>query len=245
LEGYLSKGGKLLVLLPPTFTQAENGDLTFKSTGLEPLLKKYDVAVQDDLIVGVEMKLGMNEQGELVRVPEITTKVVADQFDASCKLSAPLAGKRVLFYDARPVKALADNPHMAATEFLKSPPKAYFTTKTARIKEPPKEKVSIPLGVAVEPKGDLKDKATRLVVIGSSAPASNIFWSEGANEPLILNGIVYLLGQTRFTKEPVHEGDYHLDVSPDVAFLYRLIACPGMPFLALLLGVTVYIVRRR
>ena len=96
-----------------------------------------------------------------------------------------------------------------------------------------------------EAKPGEKEKVTRIVVVGDVSFASNYLLGQGRNESLILNSISWLLGQERFTRDPVREGDYHLDISPEGGFMYRLLACPGIPFLTILLGITVWIVRRR
>lgn len=241
LEAWLKNGGRLVVLL--------SAQQEWKPLGIEPLLRKYNVEVENKSVMGLQRQFDPNSgQAQLV----LAEGCVCDQMDATSKVTQPVVGMRAAFGEPRPVKALSDNPHAKATEIVKTNAKAPFYAITNR--ENPEdelkaERKSIPIMVAVEQKLDAKpgdkEKVTRLVVAGDAMFASNLYLDQGVNEPLVLNSISWLLGQERFTKDAVKEGDYHLEMPPEIALLFQALACAGVPFLTIIVGMTVWIVRRR
>jgi hypothetical protein len=130
-----------------------------------------------------------------------------------------------------------------------------------RVELPEKEeRPQLPVVVACEQKLDplpdaeggaggakKKERFTRLVVAGSASWVSNPYLDPGqsVNQQLAMNCLSYLLGQERFSREPVREADYKLNMEDLEKVVFSLVACPGLPFLAILLGITVWIVRRR
>jgi ABC-type uncharacterized transport system involved in gliding motility auxiliary subunit len=258
LDRYLASGGKLLALVPPIpRDNADKSHTLWVGTGLEPLLRRYNVEVENEMLVGVFMVI--DENGD--RSTQSTAQLQVDGFDGESKITKPFtAGGRALFVETRPLKALKDNPHAKAAEILKAP-LGYFPITELRVApQPPKreDRQQNAIMVAVEQKIEGKqledaskpgekipERATRIVVAGDANWITNPYLDQGVNEPLILNCFSYLLGQERFSREPVREGDYKLDVGPELARAYSLVACPGLPFLAILLGVTVWLIRRR
>jgi ABC-type uncharacterized transport system involved in gliding motility auxiliary subunit len=244
LETYLKNGGKLLAFIGETYKEDTN---EWRPLGIEPLLKKYNVEVENKQVQGLVRAI---DNGQVVLA--LRPGAVCDQYDPTSKITQPLTGLRTAFGYARSLKALTENPHAKATEIVKTNQKAPFyeisdpNNPDADLKA---EKKSIPLVVSseqkLEGKPGEKEKVTRLVVAGDATFGSNYLLEQGVNEPLILNSIAWLVGQERFTKEAVKEGDYHLDMSAGLASLFQLIACPGVPFLTILAGITVWIVRRR
>lgn len=257
LDKYLANGGKVLALLDAAIKQTGPDSAEWRNLGLEALFKKYDVEVTNSMVVG--MKRVMFSNGDFEDRPAAGGFMTG--WDATSKITKPLLGTRALFPRPRVVKVAAPdplNPHgdkhdkRTSVEILKTSDKFIaLTNLQARPEELAKEeKKAYPVAVAVEEKHDPKpgekdSRVTRLIVIGDAVFASNYGLEQASNEPLVLNSLSWLLGQERFTKEAVKEGDYHLDMSPEVGFLYSLLACPGVPFLTILLGITVWIVRRR
>lgn len=252
LDKYLREGGRLFALLGPT-TKENDTATQWVSLGIEPVLKKYGIELANEQIFSLKIMRFMDpDTGQTSEAPRLVPGCIANQFDASSKITQPLAGLRIAFNDPRVVHASSDNPHAKATEIVKTSAQApfYAIADPASVKEIPSERKALPVMVASEEKleakpGDKKEKVTRLVVVGDAIFASNYGLDQGINEPIVLNSVNWLLGQERFTKEPVREGDYHLDMSSELRILYKLFACPGIPFLTILIGVTVWIIRRR
>ncbi len=245
LETYLKNGGKLLAFIGETYKEDTN---EWRPLGIEPLFKKYNIEVENKQVQGLVRAL--NPDGQVVLA--LRPGCVCDQYDPTFKVTQPLTGLRAAFGYARSLKALTENPHAKATEIVKTNPKApFYEISDPNNPEPDlkTEKKPIPLVVASEQKiegkpGD-KEKVTRLVVAGDATFSSNYLLEQGVNEPLIQNSIAWLVGQERFSKEAVKEGDYHLELPAGLAYLFQLIACPGVPFLTIIAGIAVSLLRRR
>jgi hypothetical protein len=242
LEKYLAAGGKALIMM--------GAQQEWKKIGIEELLKKYNVELEEQIIFGIQNVFDP-QNGEIKR--QLAPGCVADTFESGSKITAPLAGMRSAFPQPRVLKALTDNPHAKATEIVKTNAKALFYAihdpESPKEDELKAEKKSLCVMAAVEEKHEgkpgEKEKVTRLVVAGDTDFCSNYALDQGVNEPLVLNSIAWLVGQERFVKDAVKEGDYHLDMTAGLGTMYGLLACPGLPFLTILLGITVWIIRRR
>ncbi len=256
LDKFIREGGRVLALLEASIKAAENQPPEFRRLGVEELFKKYGVDVTKSLVITIKRTFFSQTQFE----DSPAQGAYVNQFDASSKITKPLVGSRMVLPGARVVKAIAEQPHddphggpkhekRSAVEILKTIPASIMLTDLEKRDVGSEERKSLPVAVAVEeklePKPGEKEKTLRLVVVGDAVFASNFALEQGPNEAFLLNAFAWLVGQERFTKEPVREGDYHLDIPAEVSFMYRLLACPGIPFLTILVGITVWIVRRR
>ncbi len=256
IDGWLKEGGKLVALLPgPVKRDRENHVTQWLPTGLEGVLKRYGVELKNSAIMAIQPY----GRGEL----EIVEFSLARLFDSSHKISAPLAGGQIQGFRSRVVKAEAEPGSPAKpSEIVKVstswPRGSFFTVPDPeeflgrRVAPEKAEQPQAPVVVASEQTIPGKnpgetEKVTRVVVSGDSAWISNLFFDSGmnSNEALFLNIVSWLGGQERYTREPVREADYKLELSRGLQTLYTRLACPGMPFLALVIGVSVYLIRRR
>ena len=260
LEEYLKKDGKLFVLLGATDTvNAQTGQTQWVPTGLEPLLKRYNVEVEEKVLVSFER-----------RGPYIapTASTYLTWFDPENKITQPLASTqaRGKFLAARPLKVLTENPHARVTELARTPeayyavsdPSAFMQDPSAEAEQKPQ---AFPVMVAVEQTQDTppappsdkdkdkkpKEKVTRIVVAGDGHWVSNRLVDESGyrNEPLFFNCISYLVGQERFRKDPVKESGYKLDLNEAQIMLYSAFSLLGLPLFAIMLGLSVWLIRRR
>ncbi|MEZ0228176.1 MAG: Gldg family protein, partial [Planctomycetota bacterium] len=226
LDKYIREGGKVLALLDPAI-KASNPDEVpeWRKIGLEELFKKYNVEVANSMVVGIKTLI----YPDGTREEKHAAGGFANQFDTTSKITKPLVGSRIFLPRPRVIRATKTEDHAdphgapkgdkrSAVEILKT--SANFIALSDLGKRPEElgkeEKKSLPVAVAVEeklePKPGEKERVLRLVVVGDAVFASNYSLEQASNEPFLLNAFAWLLGQERFTKEPVKEGDYHLDI---------------------------------
>src|SRR5262249_27158561 len=154
----------------PPIKQKEN-DIIWYDTGIEELLKKYNVDVQKKMLMMYELHPGRTE---------VAPRAYGDIMDKAHPITKPLAGHfRITMFQASPLVTLTANPLAKVTELVKTRDRALATGKPLEFmekKRPPSdaEPKSHAIAVAVEQErgGEKPDekvkKATRIVVFGGS-----------------------------------------------------------------------------
>ena len=260
IEKYLATGGHLLAMIDPVRQRRPGSDeSTYVDLGIEQLLKKYNIDAPRRTVVTFERLPG-------TQYIQPTLNVYGSNFDTQSPITKPLRGERAVFLEARPLKALSTASNVKATEILRSP-EQYATTafpdpffETGKLPDDA-QKGAVTLAVTAEQEldaapdapGEKKDdkapakpkKVARLVVFGDSDFASNGVLEADRNLELITNSLTWLVGQKRFVSQAKRPHSYKLDLGKGNIILFQLLAFPGLPSFAIILGVLVWILRRR
>ena len=238
LEQYLKNKGRLLILLDPR-TQ----------TGLETLLQRWDVQVDNDLAVA---KGGMLLGTELIIVNALGVDY------SPHPITAKLGSVNTSFPYARSVRRAehaqgdgADQPRV--TELVRTPSAFWGETdlNTERMEFNAAQDIKgpLPLAVAVEtgkPRGVNVDiGVTRLVVVGTSRFVDNNSLS-GGNLDFFMNSLNWLLQREQLVAvSPKTPEEFRLDMSSNQQrAVYALVIC-GMPLAVAMIGIAVWLRRRK
>ena len=237
LEQYLKNKGRLLVFLDP-HTQ----------TGLEPLLQRWGVQADNDLIVA---KGGLLLGTELIVVDALGSNY------ARHPITATLEGINTSFPYARSVRRAeqaqatsADQPHV--TELVETPAAFWGETDTDTERKafnPAQDiKGPLPLAVAVEtskPRGvDVNIGVTRMVVVGTSRFVDNSSLS-GGNLDFFMNSLNWLLQREQLVAVgPKVPEEFSLDMSPNQQRAVYALVIGGLPLAVAIIGVAVWLRRR-
>jgi hypothetical protein len=236
LERVLDRGGRLLVLVGPTFDAKV---VKFAPTGLEPFLERWGADLKDAVVVDEPRLRGS-------AVAFAVTEGYSDH-----PITRRLLHHRTIWSDARPVRAV-ERPGLSAVELVHTTEAGWGETDLAVFEakaelafdEARDIKGPLPLGVAVERAPLDKKPKTRLVVFGSSELAGNR-QILGANRDLLLGAIGWLREATpRVTIGP--RTPEHLRLQLDDGQLRRVfwLCVVALPLVVLLVGLGVFWVRR-
>jgi ABC-type uncharacterized transport system involved in gliding motility auxiliary subunit len=184
LDRYLGRGGKALFMVNP-----------FQAEGMKKYLAKYGVSLGDDLVVEV------NPLGRLFGTgPEVP---VVSQYDAH-PITREMGGVMTLFPLTRTVAPAKTPPKGIVLQPLaQTSAQSWGETDRAALQrgevKPDPEDRRGPLPVAVvatiepsAPAEGKKDAKSRLVVIGTSNLASNLFFNVAGNRDFFLNAVSWL-----------------------------------------------------
>jgi ABC-type uncharacterized transport system involved in gliding motility auxiliary subunit len=238
LDQYLKNKGRLYVMLDPHTT-----------TGIEPLLKRWNVQVDDDLAV--------RKAGSLLGTELIDVNAVATTY-ASHPVTAKLADINTEFPYARSVRrataagsASADQPRV--TELVTTSPVFWGETNPddQQMVFDPKTDIAgpLPLAVAVEtaqPRGvDVDIGITRMIVVGTSSFADNSSLT-GGNLDFFMSGLNWLLQREQLIAvSPKLPEEFRLDMTVrQVRTVYGLVII-GMPLAVGIVGFMVWLGRRK
>ena len=238
LEQYLKGKGRLIIMLDP-HTQ----------TGLEAFLKHWGVQVDDDL--------AMRQAGVLLGTQMLDVNAVAADY-AVHPITAKLADTNTEFPYARSVRHLSqpeggtpDQPRV--TELVKAAP-AYWgetdpDTEHATFDPATDIPGPLPLAVAVEtskPHGvDVDIGVTRLVVVGTSRFVDNSSLG-GGNLDLFMNSLNWLLQREQLMAvSPKVPDEFRLDMSPSQQHAVYMLVIGGLPLLVAIIGIVVWLSRRK
>jgi len=235
LEAVLERGGRLLVMLGPSFDPQVT---RFQSIGLEPLLERWGASLRDDVVVDTPRLRG-----------NVVAFAVSEGY-ADHPISGHLMHHRTLWSDAREVRA-APKPGLAARELVHTTDAGWGETDLALFRAQAELKYDaatdvkgpIPLAVAAE-RTDGTGKGARLVVLGSSELAANR-QVLGYNRDLLLSSVAWLVkAEPKIAVGP--RAPEHLRLELDDAQLRRVfwLCFVLVPFGALLLGGGVFWLRR-
>jgi ABC-type uncharacterized transport system involved in gliding motility auxiliary subunit len=237
LNEYLKNRGRVFVMLDPR-----------QKTGLEDWLKKWGVQVDDDLVVA---KGGMLLGTELLVVEALGTEY------AHHPITTKLEGVNTSFPYARSVRQLgqseggADRPRV--TELVKTPPAFWgesdMDSENAQL-DPDKDiRGPLSLACAVEmgkPQGvDVDIDDTRMVVVGTSSFVDNSSLA-GGDLDFFMNSLNWLLKREQLVAVgPKVPEEFRLDMSVQQVRTVYALTIVGLPLAIALLGVSVWLSRRK
>ena len=236
LERLLERGGRLLVLLGPTF----DAKITrFVPVGVEDLLDRWGASVRNDVVVD-EPRL----RGSAVAF------AVSEGY-ADHPITARLLHHQTLWSDVREVRATPKNG-LKAREIVHTTDAGWGETDLgifraeAELRYDPDRDVKGPLAIAVAAeRSDGTGKGARLVVLGSSEIASNRLLLAGYNRDLVLSSLAWL--EHREPKIAIApRPTEHLKLTLDDRQLQRVLwlCVVLLPLLALFVGGAIFWVRR-
>jgi hypothetical protein len=234
LDALLERGGRLLVLVGPTF----DAQVTrFADTGLEDLLERWGALLRNDVVVD-EPRLRASA------VAFAVTEGYADH-----PITAKLMHHRTLWSDVREVRA-APKGGLSARELVHTSDAGWGETDLAVFRaqaelsyDPGRDvKGPLPIGVAAE-RTDT-GKGARLVVLGSSELAANRELL-GYNRDLLLSSVAWLLKAAPKVAIGPRTTE-HVRLQLDDRQLTRIfvICVVALPLFVLAVGAGVFWVRR-
>lgn len=236
IDRFLERGGRLLVLLGPTF----DAQVTrFIDVGVEDVLDRWGASLRQAIAVD-EPRL----RGSAVAF------AVSEGY-ADHPITQRLMHHQTLWSDTRQVTATPKNG-LTAREIVHTSDAGWGETDLgifraqAELRYDPGKDVKGPVSIAVAAeRTEGTGKGARLVVFGSSAIASNRVLLAGYNRDLILSSLAWLEArEPRIAIGP--RPTEHLKLTLDDKQLSRVmwICVLALPLLALLLGLGVFWVRR-
>ncbi|HTS17224.1 MAG TPA: Gldg family protein [Verrucomicrobiae bacterium] len=241
LDQYLKNKGRLFIMLDPQ-----------THTGLETLLRRWGVQVDDDLAIS---KAGVLLGTELLNVNAVGTDY------ASHPITAKLADTNTEFPYARSVRRLpqpADGGtggQPIVTELVKA--SSQYWGETNPDAQPasfdPATDIAgpLPLAVAVEsskPQGVNVDiGVTRMVVTGTSRFVDNNNGDlSGGNLDFFMNALNWLLQREQLVAiSPKTPQEFRLDMSPNQQMTVYILVMAGMPLAVAAVGLLVWLGRRK
>ncbi len=236
ISTYLEQGGRLMLLLDPR-----------AKTGLEPLLAKWNIKLEDDMVLGLTLT------GRETLIMNYGQHAITENLGAIT----------TLFYLPRSVEALvtpdsnnrsADRPHV--TLLALTGPEGWseknLTKRPYKFDKGMDRKGPISVAVAVERGSvsgiDLKIKSTRLVVFGDSYFVSNGALKNGigGNIDIFMSSLNWLLERSEMLYVgPKTPGELRLEMSSKkLRNVYLLIAL-AIPAIIAGFGVIIVWIRRR
>lgn len=252
---YLDGGGRALFLLEAWYRSAEDGGGTrFDASGLEEVLaQRYGIEPLDEAVLLLFADPRTQRQAA-------TPQLWCESLDKTHPITQPLAlrGARIAFYSARPIQhrptLQVDARSLVTTaswgqRCFSTPDPARRMQTAELIRYGP-----FSIGVAAEyaPKPDAGEatprKRSRVAVFGDVEWVTNQFLQEGAysNQELFLNTFHWLLEEERLMVGESHRPtSYRLSMTSGALERIQALACPGLPAVALALGLFAWILRRR
>lgn len=255
IGAYLDRGGRLLAMLDPVLSRTSPG---LVGTGLEPLLAKYGVQVDNDIVVDPSNPL-----------PGIGAETLFSNVYGQHPIVEPLSrpGLPMLVSLARSVRAVSGPAGAKVTELLKTTPAGWGETNFAALDKVNRDDADLPgplaLGVAVggdsKPPAPADDdmpapsppaedpKAPRLVVFGDSDLATNQFWSLNVgNSTAIANAVNWLVERKDLIAIPPKKTEQaHLTLSGSQLWHVWILVLGVLPGLAIAAAIGVRMRRRR
>ncbi|HEX9100705.1 MAG TPA: Gldg family protein, partial [Polyangia bacterium] len=236
LDRFLERGGRLFVLLGPTFDAKVT---RFVDVGVEDTLDRWGASPRNDVVVD-EPRL----RGSAVAF------AVSEGY-ADHPITSRLMGHQTLWSNVREIRATPKDG-VAAREIVHTSEAGWGETNlgifraAAELRFDPAEDVKGPVSIAVAAeRTEGTGKGARLVVFGSSELASNRVLLAGYNRDLVLSALAWLEHrEPRIAIGP--RPTEHLRLSLDDQQLSRVLwlCVVALPLFVLLLGGGVFWVRR-
>ena len=237
LDQYLKNHGRLLILLDPK-----------TESGLELFLKKWGVQADDDLV--------LRKAGALLGTELLDVNAVATAYGPH-PITAKLAGVNTEFPYCRSVRQAKTEPGSAdqprVTE-LAVAPAAFWGETDPDIEHAtydPLRDIAGPLSLAVavetgQPRGaDVDLGETRLVVVGTASFVDNSALTAG-NLDFFMSSLNWLLKREQLLAVgPKVPEEFRLDISPNQLNLVYALTIVGLPLLVGLIGLSVWLRRRK
>lgn len=231
LNAYLTRGGKLLVMLDPTIVVAG------QDAALRKELDRYGVALGDDLVIEV------SPLGQLFGIgPEVP---IIQQYEPHA-ITKDMGGISTLFPLTRSVSPVKTLPEGVSVQPLaRTSPQSWAETDRAslvagQVKQDPQDQAG-PVSVAVVA---TKDKA-RIVVLGTSSIATNQFLNLQGDRDFVLNAVSWLAeeeDQISIRPKAMRQTPVFLSSrEAKVVFLVPVVIVPGL----VLVGGIATVLRRR
>ncbi|OLC17085.1 MAG: hypothetical protein AUH29_03290 [Candidatus Rokubacteria bacterium 13_1_40CM_69_27] len=231
LDGYIGRGGKLLVMVDPTILGGS------QSEGLKRFAAKYGLDLGDNLVIE------LNPIGRLFGIgPEVP---IIQQYEAH-PITRDMSGISTLFPLTRTVAPARTPPTgVSAQPLARTSPESWGETdraglQTGQVKPDPQDPKG-PLSVAAVA---TKDKA-RIVVYGTSNIAANQFLNLQGNRDFFLNTVSWLAEQedqiSIRPKDTRQTPVFLTSQQAQVVFLVPVVLLPGL----VLAGGIATFVRRR
>jgi ABC-type uncharacterized transport system involved in gliding motility auxiliary subunit len=236
LDGYLRRGGRLLVMLDP-----------FACASLARFLGRFGVVAEDDAVVDPGQRMAGGEYITM-RVP-----VVKQDHPIVAGLAAPPVLSLARSIEAgeapagiEPVPFLRTSAGSWATRDREVAVRGITRYEAARDRSGP---ITVGVEVRLAPPGGADDaaRAGRLIVYGNSDFANNFFLDREGNADFLVNTINWLADEEGLIaprpprKEPGREQLLVLGTHGNTAFWLAAVAVPGM---WLLMGCAVYLRQR-
>ena len=237
LDQYLKNHGRVLAMLDPKI-----------ESGLEVFLKKWGVHVDDDLI--------LRKAGALLGTELLDVNAIATTY-AQHAVTAKLVDVNTEFPYCRSVRPAkteggsADQPRV--TELATTSAAFWGETDpdTEHAKLDPARDVAGPVSLAVavetgQPRGaDVDLGETRLIVIGTASFVDNSALTAG-NLDFFMSSLNWLLKREQLLAVgPKVPDEFRLDISPNELKVVYALAIVGLPLLVGLIGLTVWLRRRK
>ncbi|MDF7799525.1 GldG family protein [Pontiellaceae bacterium B1224] len=240
IEDYLSRSGRVLVMLD-----------ALKETDLEPMLRRWGVALRNDIVVDPENTL----RGSDVHVRRYNTHPISMEMDSIVQFILPrsvmpLAAEDGTVAEDRPmVVPLFFTSEKSWSETQVEESTAKFDAGTGDFRgDDPNHPIS--LGVAVERGAtqtmlDVQIKPSRLVVLGDSDFVSNGSMV-GGNQDLFMSALNWLLEREELMAiAPKMIEEVKLSLSRKQLSQLFWINVAGIPSVAMVMGLLVWVRRRK
>lgn len=240
LQEYLKKGGKLLVLLGP---QAE--------VKLDGLLKEWGVVFSNDVVLDDEC----GPLWSLIRdrrVPVVTDygaspdhPITKDLKQRKIPTDFPLARSLEVAQPPPTDLEIIEIARSSSVSWGETNIEALIKGKGLRYDEKEDKKGPLALAFAIKK----QNAQTRLVVLGSADMINNRYLSQNSatyQSNLIMNAIRWLAGQEQFISiEPKKAEDTSINFSGKRPLILLLVSLVFIPLSAVILGLFVWLMRRK
>ncbi len=231
LQGYLDRGGSLLLALAP------NTD-----PGLTPLLKNWGIELDDRLIIdtsGAGNVLGLGPAAPLI-----------DRY-GNHPITQSFGNGISIFPESRPLKIIKQEG-IEATPLVTTNENTWAERDLSQEKVvfDPKTDVAGPLNIAIALSRPLqnndKTKMSRMVVFGSATFLTDGWFQQQLNGDLFLNSVNWLLGESETTLSirPTEQTNRRLNLTPLQAGIIGWMALRIMPLLGLVMAAIIWWRRR-
>jgi len=236
IENYLSRGGRVLLLLD-----------ALRETGLEPMLFRWGVGLRNDIVIDPENTL----QGSDVHIRRYNAHPICMEMDSIVQLILPRSIEPLT--EQGPGTSMEDRPSVIPLFYTsdKSWSETQVEESTAQFNENTGDKRGpFSLGVAVERGAtqevlDVQIKPSKMVVFGDSDFVSNGSMV-GGNEDLFMSALNWLLDREELiaiAPKPVEEVRLGLSRRQLRGLFWINVA--GIPAIAMVLGLLAGLMRRK
>jgi len=240
LDRYLSKGGRLLLLLDPVIEEGK--ELRFMSTGLESLCEKWGIGLDSTIVVDPKGALAQMGAQTFFAANYSSHKTVID-----------LARNQypILFMLARNLKRLEpQDKDYRVEDLVSTSPEAWGERDLKDLKRisrgPDDAQGVLPLALAVS--SDKKGKDARIIAVSDSDAFSDVAFlaQAGANSIFAMNAAHYLLSmEERIAIPPKEVKEEGVVLTSNQVITNFILLVIVYPLLIGLLGLYVYFSRRR
>ena len=238
IGSYLAGGGKALLLLGPELTE---GAKAFGDTGLEGLLTTWGLALGRDIVIDPK-----------ATVPYLGAQTFFAANFAESPIVKDLAQNKlpVLFTLSQSLKTQSPSDSAYRAEpLIRTTGESWGEKDLLHLDDVKKDTDDTPgpLTVAASVSSDKADKKARLVVFGDSDWASDaLIQTGGGNLLMALNSVHWLLSQeNRIAIPPKSAVETHLNLTGSQSNVLFVLFTVGLPGAVILVGVWVYLRRRR